>query len=124
MYQWVWSNVAGDSVPHCNVMLFSAVPPSSPTIEAAIATSSTVISVQWGASADDGGSLLTSYVIEYRLSDQTEFSDITVSMETLSATISGLTPYGQYEVRVRGENAVGRGEPSASLLARTHPDGG
>ena len=104
-------------------MLFPAVPPSPPTIEAAMATSSTTISVQWAASADDGGSPLISYVMEYRLSDESEFSDITVSMETLSVTISGLTPYGQYEVRVRGENAVGRGEPSASLLAQTHPDG-
>ena len=103
---------------------FLAVPPSAPTIEGAVATSSTTIAVQWAASADDGGSPLVSYIIEYRLSHETEFSDITVSMETLSTTISGLTPFGQYEVRVRGENAVGPGDPSASLIAQTHPDGG
>ena len=103
--------------------LFHAVPPSEPTILAATATSSTSITIQWAASTDDGGSSLVNYVVEYRLSDETEFSDITASIDTLSMIISGLTPYGVYEVRVRGENLVGRGEASASLIAQTHPAG-
>ena len=101
----------------------SAVPPSPPTNLVAMVTSSTSITVQWAASTDDGGSPLINYVVEYRLSEATEFSDITASIDTLSMVISGLTPYGQYEIRVRGENLVGRGEPSSSLLAQTHPDG-
>lgn len=88
-----------------------------------MATSSTSITVQWSASTDDGGSPLVNYVVEYRLSGEADFSDITADVDTLSMIISGLTPYGLYEVRVRGENLVGRGEPSTSLLARTHPDG-
>lgn len=88
-----------------------------------MATSSTSITVQWSASTDDGGSPLVNYVVEYRLSGETEFSDIIADTDTLSMVITGLTPYGQYEVRVRGENLVGRGEPSASLQARTHPAG-
>ena len=103
--------------------LLYTVPPSPPVILGAVATGSTSISLQWAAGTDDGGSPLTNYVVEYRLPDETEFSDVTTSADTLGATITGLTPYGRYEVRVRGENVVGRGEPSDSLLAQTHPAG-
>lgn len=88
-----------------------------------MATSSTTISLQWTASTDNGGSPLTDYIIEYRLPDETEFSDISINADSLNTTIYGLTPYGQYEVQVRGENIVGRGEPSSSLMVQTHPDG-
>ena len=88
-----------------------------------MATGSTTIFLQWSPSNDDGGSPLTNYVIEYRLSGDEEFVFVVASDNTLSATITGLTPYGQYEVRVRGENAVGRGDPSNSRSARTHSEG-
>ena len=100
------------------------VPPSPPVILDAMATGPTSMSLQWEASTDDGGSTLTNYVVEYRLSQEAEFSDvIIISADELSTTIIGLTPYGQYEVRVRGENIVGRSEPSGSLMAQTHPAG-
>ena len=98
-------------------------PPSSPTILGAVATSSTTVTLQWTPITDDGGSPLTNYIIEYRLMDEAEFDSITILPDTLSATITGLAPYGQYEVQVRGENAVGHGEPSISLSVQTHPDG-
>ena len=88
-----------------------------------MATSSTTISLQWTASTDNGGSPITNYIIEYRLPDDTEFSVISTNANTLSTTINGLTPYGLYELQVRGENIVGRGEPSDSLTVQTHPDG-
>ena len=99
-----------------------AVPPSPPTITVAMATSSTSIRVQWVASVNDGGSPLTGYIIEYRVSGG-EFSGVAVVSDVVATTIDGLTPFGLYEVRVVGENMVGRGEPSNSLVEQTHPAG-
>ena len=104
-------------------MIFFAVPPSPPTLLGAVATGSTTIFLQWTPGTDDGGSPLTNYVIEYRLLNDESFISVVASVDDLSATISGLTPYGLYEVQVRGENAVGRGDPSSSLSTRTHSEG-
>ena len=101
----------------------ATVPPSPPTILGAVPTGSTTISLQWTPSTEDGGSPLTNYIIEYRLLDDASFSYTTTAADTLSATIYGLTPYGQYEVRVRGENEVGPGDHSNTFLAQTHPAG-
>ena len=84
--------------------------------------SSTSIRIQWTASTNDGGSPLTGYIIEYKVSGG-EFSSVAVASDVVATTIDGLTPFGLYEVRVVGENAVGRGEPSNSLQEQTHPAG-
>ena len=103
--------------------LLCTVPPSPPTITSAMATSSTSITVQWTASTDDGGSPLISYVVQYRLSGEeaAPFNEVTFGNDVFTMTITGLTPYGLYEVRVLGENLVGRGDSSASLLERDTP---
>ena len=120
-----YNTVASSSQAH---FLFLHVPditytlaPSVPTIVSVEATSSTSISVQWNASQEDGGSPITGYIVEYRptSSPASAFETSFVEEDILSTTLDGLTPSTEYEVRVRGENAVGRSAPSTSRWTRT-----
>ena len=101
------------------------VPPSAPTIGVVMATSSTSISVQWAASANDGGSPITGYVVEYRNTSDSasQFMMRSVGGDVFTTILVGLVPFTTYDVRVRGENIVGHSDPSATLQRRTDPDG-
>ena len=99
--------------------------PSAPTIVSIEATSSTSISVQWTASKRDGGSPITGYIVQYRptSSPASSFETLFVEEDILSTTLDGLTPSTEYEVRVRGVNAVGHSAPSTSRWTKTkEPD--
>ena len=104
---------------------FFTVPPSSPTLLLATATSPSTFSVQWTASTNDGGSPITSYVIEYRDTSLTSapFQSARVGSDAMSIQLSGLLAFVNYEIRVRGENAVGLSDPSNTISGRTHPAG-
>ena len=93
--------------------------PSAPTIVSVEATSSTSISVQWNASKKDGGSPITGYVVECHPTSNVSFETQVVVRDVFSTTLDGLTPSTEYDVRVRGENAVGRSVPSATMRAKT-----
>ena len=93
--------------------------PFAPTIVSVEATSSTSISIQWNASEKDGGSPITGYVVEYRPTSNPSFETQVVARDVFSTTLDGLTPSTKYDVRVRGENAVGRSVPSATLQTKT-----
>ena len=86
------------------------------------ATSSTSISVQWNASKKDGGSPITGYVVEYRPTSNPSFETQVVARDVFFVTLDGLTFSTEYDVRVRGENAVGHSVPSTTK--RTKTDGG
>ena len=83
------------------------------------ATSSTSISVYWELSENDGGSPITGYVIEYHPTSNSLFETQAVARDVFFTTLDGLTPSTKYDVRVRGENAVGRSVPSATLRTKT-----
>lgn len=85
------------------------------------ATSSTSISVQWKASKKDGGSPITGYVVEYCPTSNPSFEAQMVASDVFSTTLDGLTSSTEYDVRVRGENAMGCSVPSA--IKRTKTDG-
>ena len=95
--------------------------PSAPTIVSVEATSSTSISIQWNASKKDGGSPIIGYVVEYRTASDPASTFVTqvVARNLLSVTLDGLTPSSEYDVRVRGKNAVGCSVPSATKRAKT-----
>ena len=88
------------------------------------ATSSTSICVQWNASKKDGGSPITGYIVEYRPTSSPAFlfEAWIVEQDVSSTTLDGLTPSTEYELKVRGENAVGRSDPSATMRAKTKAD--
>ena len=93
--------------------------PSAPTIVYVEAISSTSISVYWESSENDGGSPITGYVVEYRPTSNPSFETQVVERDIFSVTLDGLIPSTEYDVRVRGENAVGRSDPSAILRTKT-----
>ena len=95
--------------------------PSAPTIVCVEATSSTSISVQWNACTNDGGSPITSYVVEcHAASDPaSSFQRQVVARDVFSTTLEGLTPSTEYDVRVRGENAVGHSVSSVTMRTKT-----
>ena len=72
------------------------------------------IMVRWTAPST-GGSALTSYTIQYRVSTVTAWTAHTFTGTGISTTITGLTNGTEYDVRVRGVNAVGNGAWSDDL---------
>ena len=49
--------------------------------------------------------------------------DVSSTTSGFSTTLDGLTPSTEYDVRVRGENAVGRSVPSATMQTNTEDNG-
>ena len=63
-------------------------------------------------------------MVEYRptSSPASPFETLFVERDVLSTTLNVLTPSTEYDVRVRGENAVGRSVPSATMRTKTDCD--
>ena len=57
--------------------------------------------------------------MEYRPTSNHSFETQVVPRDVFSTTLNGLTPSTEYDVRVRGENAVGRSVPSATMRTKT-----
>ena len=60
-------------------------------------------------------------MVEYHVASDPESSFETqmVARDVFSTTLDGLTPSTEYDVRVRGENAVGRRVSSATMRTKT-----
>ncbi|MGI9310642.1 MAG: fibronectin type III domain-containing protein, partial [bacterium] len=93
--------------------------PGAPTGLSASASSSSALSLSWSASADTNPAV-TGYAVEYRVSGSGdgEYTDAAHSDTSTTATITGLDPNTEYEVRVAAINAVGTGA-YANATART-----
>ena len=91
-----------------------------------MATYSTSISVKWDASKKDGGSAITDYVVEYRITSDhvSEVKTQSVGSNIFSVTLDGLAPSTKYDVWVRAVNSVGHSVPSTTVQIQTDPDGG
>ena len=63
--------------------------------------------------------------MEYRpaLDPASPFETHLLGEDVFSTTLNGLTPSTEYDVRVRGENAVGRSDPSTTMRTKTKVDG-
>ena len=57
--------------------------------------------------------------MEYCPTSNPSFVTQVVARDIFSTTLDGLTPSTEYDVRVRGENAVGHSVPSATLRINT-----
>ena len=55
--------------------------------------------------------------------DSSSLMTIQTAIDELSTVLTGLAPFTSYDVVVRGENAVGLSDPSATLQDQTHPAG-
>ena len=86
------------------------------------------LGASWSAPADNGGSTISGYKVQYKLSSASTWSNATRSgpdnvvtsvFPAASATISGLTKGSAYDVRVRAVNSKGDGDWSDAATATT-----
>lgn len=72
------------------------------------------VSLTWTAPANDGGSAITDYLIEYKFTSTSTWSTFNdgISMAT-TTTVTGLTNGTSYDFRVSAVNAVGQGSASS-----------
>lgn len=73
------------------------------------------VSLTWEPPEYDGGAVITNYVIELR--DKTSIrwdTAMTVRAEDLSATVTDVVEGQEYSFRVRAQNRIGVGKPSAA----------
>ncbi len=94
--------------------------PNAPTALSASLGSNELL-VSWTAPVDNGGSVITDYVIEYRISGTTQwvtYNDGTSS--TASASVSGLIAGSTYELQVQAVNAAGNSAWAALGSAITY----
>jgi hypothetical protein len=108
-------NAAGTGSTTAIVTTTPAAVPAAPT-GLSLSTGSGSISATWTAPADTGGSPLTQFIVEHRLSPTGSWSRTAVGTST-SATIGGLTDGSSYDLRVVAANAQGAGAPSLVATA-------
>jgi len=74
-------------------------------------------SVSWEPPESDGGSPVTSYVIELRDRTSVKWTPVQVTKaDELTAVINDVIENKEYIFRVRAENKAGEGKPSAASL--------
>ncbi|HYO39331.1 MAG TPA: Ig-like domain-containing protein [Nocardioidaceae bacterium] len=86
--------------------------PGAPTVGTAVRGNASA-TVSWTAPADDGGSPITSYIVE-TWAGASFVKDTTVPASATSAVIGQLTNGTSYSFKVAAVNAQGEGRPSAA----------
>lgn len=91
--------------------------PQSP-VNFAVSIGDRSVDLSWSSPLSDGGSAITDYVIEYRLSSGGVWAQISdgVSTDTF-ATVSSLTNDTSYDFRVYAVNGIGQGPASTDVSA-------
>lgn len=110
-------NAAGSGVASNSVSATPKTTPGAPTgLTASIGDQ--FVSLSWTAPADNGGSPVTDYVVEYKLSADSTWTTLNDGVRTLpAATITSLTNSSDYDFRVTSVNAVGSGGTTATVSA-------
>ena len=70
------------------------------------------IALKWTAPVDDGGSVITNYVVAKREVGKGTWSNVTSSISRTNYTVQGLMEKATYEFKVCAENIYGTGDPS------------
>ena len=95
-------------------MTVTAAAPGVPTGLTLDVTTATQIVASWTAPANNGGSTITGYYVEYRPGTSGSFANMTVT--TTTATITSLAA-GAYQVKVAAINAIGTGLSTTPISA-------
>lgn len=96
----------------------SAVPATVPGIPTSLAAnkSGTSATLTWTAPSSTGGSAITDYRVQYKLSSDPTWSTFTDSVTaTTGATVTGLTSSATYDFQVTTKNAAGFGSPVSTV---------
>ncbi len=84
----------------------------------AVAIDDSSVDLSWSPPYSDGGSAITDYVIEYKLTSSGIWAVFPDSVSTVaSTTVTGLTNDSSYDFRVSAVNAIGQGLPSSEVTA-------
>jgi len=112
------TNVVGDgpaSSPSNSVTPYTV--PDAPTGLTPIA-GNTEVNLNWVAPVWNGGSAITDYVVQFKLSASSSWSTFADGISIVpSATVSGLLNGQSYDFRVSAVNLAGQGNPSAQTTA-------
>ncbi len=87
-----------------------ATAPGVPTNLAVDETEPSQLALTWVAPVETGGTDITGYTVEYKLDSETEYTTFPTTGTGTSATITGLQPESQYDVRVAAVNKIGTGD--------------
>ncbi len=87
-----------------------ATAPGVPTNLAVDETEPSQLALTWVAPVETGGTDITGYTVEYKLDSETEYTTFPTTGTGTSATITGLQPESQYDVRVAAVNEIGTGD--------------
>lgn len=96
--------------------LFILAVPERPEDLQVTAVTNDSISISWRPPKYDGGSEITSYVLEVRLIGKDNFEHIVADTKLMDRkfTHGGLKEGSSYEFRVSAVNQIGQGKPSFS----------
>ncbi|XP_060520388.1 titin homolog isoform X2 [Cylas formicarius] len=87
-------------------------PPGKPQLISDAETLPDLITIRWGRPPNDGGSPISSYLVEHRRVGSPHWVRATpLPVLFPELTLSGLEPGWRYQFRVRAENAVGYSDP-------------
>uniref|UniRef100_A0A803VG61 Titin n=1 Tax=Ficedula albicollis TaxID=59894 RepID=A0A803VG61_FICAL len=109
-------NAAGLSLPSETTPLIKAEdpiflpsPPSKPKI---MDSTKSNITIGWTKPLFDGGAPVTGYTVEYKKTDETDWTTAVQNLRGTEYTITGLTSGSEYVFRVKSINKMGVSEPS------------
>jgi hypothetical protein len=100
------------------VWIILPVAPPAPTALTSPSQSSGSVFLTWAAPANDGGSAITDYAVQYSSNSGSTWTTFSRSASTaLNATVTSLTNGTAYQFRVAGVNGVGTGSYSSTTTA-------
>ncbi len=111
---YAYTNAAADILATITTGLFV---PQKP-LNLAVSIGDTSVDLSWSAPYSDGGSVITDYVIEYKLSSSGTWVIFLDAVTTnTTATVTGLANDTAYDFRISAVNSIGQGTPSNGVSA-------
>lgn len=101
-----------------------AVAPDAPTNLVASNAMANSVDITWDAGAEDGGSSITRWGIEYRTQTDSNWQLFNYTELATATTITGLAPSTFFQIRVRAFNIVGPSNYSNTATISTLAGGG
>jgi hypothetical protein len=112
------SEYANGSFDILQAWIIPPAAPPAPTSLTSPSQSSGSVYLTWAAPANDGGSAITDYSVQYSANSGSTWTTFSRSASTaLNATATGLTNGTSYQFRVAGVNSVGTGSYSSTTTA-------
>lgn len=119
-YRVLFGISAGDLVIFCFQQSAVVTAPGQVTGLTLGTATSTTQPLTWTAPASNGGSAITDYLVEYKLSASGTWLTFVDGVGTAaSATVTGLTASSAYDYRVSAINAIGTGVASGTASGST-----